>query len=156
MKLIFAFLFVVSCTAVNAQSISRFVVSPFGGSSATTTHYSANSVGEPGIGTYEGQVLVQSGFIQPDNWAFVAVPEESKIEISVYPNPVQNTLYLDLSGFNAEKIELYDATGKLVYTSTTLLAGVQRIDMSAYSRGLYFVRIQGGDALLKDYKILKQ
>jgi len=65
----------------------------------------------------------------------------------VYPNPVSNTLNLELNMKYAEpvNIKIYDVTGKVVSeTNTNISGGVQnmQIDASSLTSGLYFLRME--------------
>jgi hypothetical protein len=59
-------------------------------------------------------------------------------QISIYPNPVQNTLYINHLNLTLEHVTLYDVLGKLLADAKNL----DVIDVSHYNPGLYFIRIQ--------------
>jgi len=61
--------------------------------------------------------------------------------VSVYPNPVSNTLFL--SGTAVQQAQVYDLTGKLLINAGV----VSGIDVSALASGVYFVKINSNNAL---------
>lgn len=62
--------------------------------------------------------------------------------LSVYPNPVNNTLYVDLSDINA-KVAIYNSVGQKLMEKTATRNRVQ-FDVSNLRKGMYFVRLEDG------------
>ncbi len=80
----------------------------------------------------------------------------SKKILSVYPNPVQNKLNVNLTGFEGvSEIRLFDINGKQVATQRTAQINSQ-IDISKLSKGMYLVKVftAGGEVL--NVKVIKQ
>jgi len=78
----------------------------------------------------------------------------------LYPNPVQNTLNVQLSLTEAQSVtvELYSANGQLIKTKNIqLLAGDRafQLDLIDEPEGLYFISLQGKDFRLTD-RFVKQ
>ena len=69
--------------------------------------------------------------------ANVAVRNVDEAQISVYPNPVRNILYIKANGTQVEKVEVMDLLGK----TTPVENGTEYVDMSNYKAGVYLVRI---------------
>ena len=66
-----------------------------------------------------------------------------KTPISVYPNPVSATAFIDLSAFDDRKpidIGMYNAAGRMVYQTTVNNPGKLEIGMSMLPSGLYLLR----------------
>ncbi|WP_204346187.1 T9SS type A sorting domain-containing protein [Psychroserpens algicola] len=62
--------------------------------------------------------------------------------IAMYPNPATKEITLEWDRGNQVSIRIYDALGKLMYFSKNeSLAEPKRIDISNYTSGLYFVKI---------------
>ncbi|MFD2824078.1 T9SS type A sorting domain-containing protein [Lacinutrix iliipiscaria] len=75
-----------------------------------------------------------------------------KNSVSVYPNPVVNTLFLDNSNNqNIEHISIYNFEGKLVKQHNY---GIDKIDFKNFSSGMYFLRIETEQGALTK-KIIK-
>ena len=76
-----------------------------------------------------------------DDWAVysenctLGVTEEQIYTISVYPNPVQNTLTIH-SELPIDNIQIYTLLGQLIHKTKN-----NQVDISFLSSGLYFVSI---------------
>lgn len=68
---------------------------------------------------------------------------------TVYPNPAMDYINLEIQEvLIGETASLYDATGRLVYEHR-LSATIDRIDLSAIPRGIYYVRLGRSNDLLQ-------
>lgn len=65
-------------------------------------------------------------------------------EFDIYPNPVENSLYLSISNFGgkSEFIRIYSVTGELV-KADILKSSTTIIDLSNLQEGVYFVSVNG-------------
>jgi hypothetical protein len=76
------------------------------------------------------------------------------LEVTAYPNPTTGKLILaGLPDENAA-ITLYDLSGKLLATFGSSNIPMYTLDMTAYERGLYLVRVQTTQGK-KSFKVLK-
>ena len=76
--------------------------------------------------------------------------EKSISEISIYPNPSKNILYITSSGLNIE-YEIYNVLGKLLNSGNT---NDNAIDISELSNGFYFTKMKIGNQI-KTFKFVK-
>lgn len=86
-----------------------------------------------------------------------AVSENSLLKsLSVYPNPVDNELTVDLQVSNDQQLEylITDALGKVV-DRNTLQAGKTVINTGNLDRGIYFFTISSGGKILKTARLVK-
>ena len=65
----------------------------------------------------------------------------------LYPNPVEDYLYIQSSDTTIKNIDIYNILGRKIYTSSS----ENRLDMSSYSAGIYFVKINNST-----FKIVKK
>jgi hypothetical protein len=79
--------------------------------------------------------------------------EENSIIAGIYPNPVNDQLTINLKEAGTQ-VELLDAYGKLVSTTTTGGNSLQ-LDFTGMPAGYYFVRATSGSAI-STQKIVKQ
>jgi len=56
------------------------------------------------------------------------------------PNPTSDFVQIDFSSVNEAKIEVLDATGKVIINQMNILSG-EKLDLRNLERGVYFVRI---------------
>ena len=72
---------------------------------------------------------------------FTDAVEESIDQISIYPNPVNNTLYI--SGYESEySYTMYNGLGQMMANGTA--RGSQQINVDGMAKGVYFLRITTG------------
>jgi len=66
----------------------------------------------------------------------------------VFPNPARDIMnvQVELPASADVQLKIYDLTGKMVY-SRQIGSGQERIDISNLKNGMYFVKIQAGDAV---------
>jgi PKD repeat protein len=95
-------------------------------------------------GTYSLSVTNTDGCSSSDSIEIFEDPcaslnEQIVSELMVMPNPTKDVAYLKTSGLNITKISIYNAEGQFV-TELTHIDEEVIIDMSPYSRGVYFVK----------------
>lgn len=76
--------------------------------------------------------------------------------LKIYPNPVQNHLFINTQAIEAENIvyEIYSTDGRLV-KSDILNANIQNVEITNISNGLYFVKVNANGKIYTQ-KFLKQ
>ncbi len=79
----------------------------------------------------------------------LAVGEQTSSVVGIYPNPATESINI-ICGDNStgSTIEIIDATGKLVHSSTVLSGNSAVIDISNFANGIYFVRVNKGSVVL--------
>ncbi len=76
----------------------------------------------------------------------------SELQQIIYPNPVENTLYLQLLD-QQNQITLTDITGRIQMEAQ--LNANDSIDMSAYKSGIYFLTVKNAHGT-QNYKVIKR
>lgn len=75
--------------------------------------------------------------------------------ISVYPNPTNQMVYVDLSGQTGmTTISIYDVVGNIIFSDITA-AAIYCADLSEFVDGVYLINIQNG-AISKILKVIKR
>jgi hypothetical protein len=74
-------------------------------------------------------------------------PKAEEIEISLYPNPASNDLYIETNS-TIENVRIYSSTGKLIET-IAVYAPNQPIDVSALAAGSYYLMITSDQKSIK-------
>lgn len=69
---------------------------------------------------------------------------------SVYPNPTADFVNLDLKGFENQdfRVQISDVNGSLILEKEISVNGsdhVESIDISAFAKGMYFIKVHSGD-----------
>lgn len=73
--------------------------------------------------------------------------EMSAEYIQLYPNPVQNQLWLEFNSNNSSvyNLRVVDARGQIVLDETVLPKPRRSVDKSAFADGLYFISVTSGN-----------
>jgi hypothetical protein len=89
--------------------------------------------------------------IEPRDAADITVSTSTQIEkmnyasVKVFPNPAKDILYINTKGSSETmSIELYDLSGNKLYSAaTTDPSEVHTVNISNFSKGIYFVNLKG-------------
>jgi len=73
--------------------------------------------------------------------------------LRIYPNPASTELNI-LSGETISSIQIYDLTGKVIYTNPRVNSELIHLDVTAFLPGIYFVRIINAKGNSKTEKII--
>ena len=85
-----------------------------------------------------------------------SVKELNKNSISLYPNPTNNFVKVSLGEELQEVLfQLIDVTGKVIESTKIPETSQFQIDLTSYNKGIYFLRIQGGNKVFTN-RIIKQ
>jgi hypothetical protein len=66
--------------------------------------------------------------------------QDNQGKISLYPNPTESILNIDIVGNTFDSIHIYSVTGSLIKTISDVGTNTQ-VDVSEFSSGMYFVRL---------------
>lgn len=92
---------------------------------------------------------------------FVQCGENTNFEISVYPNPTHDFVYIEINNFYHPdaQIAIYDMLGKKIAFQNIISVEDAKIkttfDLKSYADGMYFIQINADD-FMKNYKIVKK
>ncbi len=81
-------------------------------------------------------------------------------KIAIFPNPASEEIKIDFSGIGTESInsinsiEVCDIFGRTIYTSLLKINVILKIDISSFSKGVYFLKINSTNGLYS-YKFIK-
>lgn len=74
----------------------------------------------------------------------VGIAEQVQVPVTVFPNPTNGQLSINLGGMMVEQVELYDLMGKRIYGALFAPVVQANIDATGVANGLYIVRIRSG------------
>jgi hypothetical protein len=84
--------------------------------------------------------FIESFFNDSTTNCTTSIPEIENSIIHLFPNPARD--WIEVMGNDFEQVQLYDITGRLVYTSSIkTISPEQRINVSSFSRGIYIVSL---------------
>lgn len=85
----------------------------------------------------------------------LSINEQQSRSVKLYPNPVKETLFLELpSSLELSQVTIYDMMGKVVFR-TDVSNSLHKIDLSSLFSGLYLINLQMENSNLT-YKIIKE
>ncbi len=84
-----------------------------------------------------------------------SIAENSLLKTWIYPNPAQNSIILE--GLNASKeyqIEIFDMSGKKVWTEQTFGSGRNELDVQTLGRGCYILNVTDNTGASVNHKLM--
>lgn len=150
---------------VNAQSLQRSVVASTGETLQAANISLTVVVGEPVSGLFLdniAQKYLTVGFSQPDTELKQLVALYPEKPIVVYPNPTKTGIikvaFNDLPETDY-LLEVIDASGQVLQSSEVSYLKSSflyvPLDISAYNRGVYFVRLKNGQTVAGQVKLIR-
>jgi hypothetical protein len=95
------------------------------------------------------------------NFAVVSSIEENIFEgkISVYPNPTNGILNLEMMGVNPSEyqIKFTNILGEIIYVSSENISGIYNdvIDLSSFGKGTYVIQIKNKESVFTDKIVIR-
>ena len=84
-----------------------------------------------------------------------SVEELAEAGVTIYPNPVSNMLFLDLSNnSDLRGVELYDASGRLLKTLPVNPGTLHHVDVADWAVGLYILRAYNNEKTIS-FRVVK-
>lgn len=134
-----------SAMTASAQSIERQVIASGGGSFSGSVLVDW-TIGETVVATATtGSVILTQGFQQPPS-ASLNTKTPDAAGIKAWPNPSPGMVTLSWEQMPGDAaIQLYNATGALVYSGNWRAGEQLNLDLGAYMPGVYSLRMVSGD-----------
>lgn len=86
----------------------------------------------------------------------LTISSENQDEISIFPNPVKNTLFINFpDDVDIINLELFNILGKQVLTAT-ILNQERDLDLSHLSSGIYIARLHTSELETRTFKLIKE
>lgn len=104
-----------------------------------------------------GSTTITQGVQQPYEIETTSVGElASKYEFKVFPNPMNNELniFCNVNDISVFSIQITDMNGKTVYETNSLMSN--KIDVSFFLPGSYFLTFKTNSESIAKYKLIKQ
>jgi len=127
------------------QVIAPEIISSSGGSFSNSNGSLSWTVGEPITETEStGNYYLTQGFQQPSIVVVSVVSNTSSAptqsSVSVYPNPVLSSIYVQRDGNVQLQIQLMDMNGKLILNKM-LAQSENQLDLSVLANGMYLLKV---------------
>ena len=124
--------------------------------SGGTLSYSVGQVLYSSTNTNSNGYLIQ-GVQQPyDTTIITGIDPIDGIEISIYPNPVNNFLQINLKDHKLKNLryDLIDLQGR-VLQSEKINSNEITLKMEALPKSIYFLKVNNGNKTMKTFKFIK-
>lgn len=109
----------------------------------TGTHFDAN------LGTIEpGVTSCQSGCV-------VNVDENNMATIKVYPNPVSDIMYINVSELTKGSVLVFDISGRLIHESNFSNSDEVSVNTLSWDKGVYMVRVIADNQQIVETKVIR-
>jgi hypothetical protein len=106
------------------------------------------------ISPVTGSIMVRPVF-KSRKTEIVSVKENEITNTSIYPNPAQDRLIIQgLDIGNQYKIQIFDMSGKLVYTERTFGEGQNELDIESLERGYYILNLTDQSGSAANHKLM--
>ena len=107
----------------------------------------------PSVQTFIDKIAPHGGIAQE---CVTSVNESSQAEFSIFPNPVENTLFVNAPCFQNLQFEVIDLLGKVVHQEEMNAPnGLFEINVSNLHKGVYFVRCISNSKVIGTKKVFK-
>ena len=91
----------------------------------------------------------------PLQYSQLNITEFGDIEVSVYPNPTNGIVYIELSISDNIDLKIFDATGRELLVDTFSDSYLQ-LDLSTYADGLYYIELLSNNERIAFKKLIVQ
>ena len=69
------------------------------------------------------------------------IKEDLSSKVDVYPNPTSSIFTIDADNLNIDRVEIYDALGQKISSSTISQSYKYEVDLTSVIQGVYFVKV---------------
>ncbi len=142
----------------SSQTLSPEVIGSSGGHYSSGNSQLSWTVGEAVINTHSsGNFQLTQGFHQPYiNISAFDNLTSGAINVSVFPNPTDDLIALQISSSGNYSIQIFDILGRNLENKKVENSTLIEFDISEYAAGNYLMRISSEDnALIQTLKIQK-
>ena len=158
-KLILLFTLFIFAFSIKAQSISKQAISSLGSNYSNSTIKLSFVLGEVLVGSMtdeDGGFQLGNGYYPSLNIETLSLENSlTAVKLIVYPNPVNELLYISHPTESKFKIHLSDITGKKIFKGE--IQKQNPINISQYPKGIYLLTIMTGEIKKTNtYKIIKR
>ncbi len=123
-----------------------------------TGFYKIAAGSEPMINPFRAYLTEENTFsanVLPLNFSVLSAKETELNQSRIYPNPAKTEIFVELKSRNATA-SIYDSKGSLLRSDLKMNSGKNRIDVSAFTSGVYFIELSDESNQHFKHKFIKQ
>jgi hypothetical protein len=146
-------------TGLSAQSISKKVIAPLGGTISNGNNQLSYTAGEIVIGgmtSEDGSIQLGNGYYPSLDLSTLSTETpELQLQVKVYPNPVAEVIFISHPTEYYFEVRITDVSGKQILKSPHQKQ--QPLSVQSLTSGTYFVTVTTRDSKqTNSYKIIKK
>lgn len=152
----FVFVGMILCLNGFSQEIKSYVISSTGASIMGENGALYLSIGEPmNTEISGGEIMISQGFLQVSIAGTSSNENILDEEISVYPNPTSDQLFIEMPDMNGEyRYQLFNSLGADIVIKE-MKSSKTMVDLNSLESGTYFLKVNKGSKSSKTLKIVK-
>ena len=143
---------------LSAQSISKQVIAPIGGTVSNGNNQLRFTAGEIVIGgmtAEDGSFQLGNGYYPSLNLEVLSIDSPTtNLLVKIYPNPTKEMIFITHPISNSFKVFISDLTGKVLLKKE--VGKQEPINIERYPPGAYLINVTTEDKKTNSYKIIKQ
>lgn len=123
-----------------------------------TGFYKIAAGSEPMINPFRAYLTEENTFsanVLPLNFSVLSAKETELNQSRIYPNPAKTEIFVELKSRNTTA-SIYDSKGSLLRSDLKMNSGKNRIDVSAFTSGVYFIELSDESNQHFKHKFIKQ
>jgi glucuronoarabinoxylan endo-1,4-beta-xylanase len=123
-----------------------------------TGFYKIAAGSEPMINPFRAYLTEENTFsanVLPLNFSVLSAKETELNQSRIYPNPAKTEIFVEMKSRNATA-SIYDSKGSLLRSDLKMNSGKNRIDVSAFTSGVYFIELSDESNQHFKHKFIKQ
>jgi len=142
---------------LSAQSISKQVIAPLGGTVSNGNNQLSYTAGEIVIGSMtaeDGSFQLGNGYYPSLNLEVLSIDSPTtNLLVKIYPNPTKELIFITHPSSNSFKVFISDLTGKVLLEKE--VGKQDTINIERYPSGTYLINVTSEDQKTNTYKIIK-
>ena len=142
---------------LSAQSISKQVIAPLGGTVSNGNNQLSYTAGEIVIGSMtaeDGSFQLGNGYYPSLNLTTLSIESPTtNLLVKIYPNPTKELIFITHPSSNSFKVFISDLTGKVLLEKE--VGKQDTINIERYPSGTYLINVTSEDQKTNTYKIIK-
>lgn len=143
---------------LSAQSVSKQVIAPLGGTISNGNiqlSYTAGEIVIGGMTSEDGSFQLGNGYYPSLNLEVLSIESPTtNLLVKIYPNPTKELIFISHPSSNSFKVFISDITGKVLLQKE--VGKQEPINIERYPTGIYLINVTTEDKKTNSYKIIKQ
>jgi hypothetical protein len=140
-------------TSINVPvGINEYTI-PLGNEENNTYYVNVRGINQTGISLYGNEVL---RICKPKSAPVDIISNETTPEISLYPNPANNHIFMIISDYEESfSLQVYSSNGKMMSEKNSINTNHANIDIGSYPNGIYLIKLINSKGVIGMKRFIK-